>query len=500
MSLMYESTRSKKIKRTPSESLLNGLSPDGGLFVLRDLDKMKIDINSLIGKDYYGIASEVLKKFLDFNDEDINNCVCNAYKGKFITDEPANLVTLKNAHILELFNGPTSAFKDFGLLMLPQLITKALTESGLKRDILILTATSGDTGKAALEGFKNVDKTKIIVFYPYGKVSKIQELQMLTQEGNNVGVGAIEGNFDDAQNGVKSLFGDENFLKTLDHKNLQLSSANSINIGRLAAQTVYYFYSYIKLVENNKIKMGDKINFVVPTGNFGNILSGYYGLKMGLPVNKFICASNSNNVLYDFLNTGIYNRKREFLKTISPSMDILISSNLERLLYYASKCDNEYVAQLMDELKEKGQYRVDGEVFKSIKEYFVGGFADDAGTKDTIKKVFENENYLLDPHTGVAYKIFSDYMEKHRDVLGNFETVILSTASPYKFSRDVMSVFKDVSNTDDFTIMEQLHEMTKVPIPHDLKNLANKKILHNNVIKTSQMKDLVLDILRRIDK
>jgi threonine synthase len=497
---MYESTRTKKINRTPSESLLNGLSPDGGLFVLRDLDKIKININSLIGKNYYEIASEILKKFLDFNDEDINSCIFDAYKGKFVTDEPANLVTLKNAHILELFNGPTSAFKDFGLLMLPQLIKKALVKSSFKKDILILTATSGDTGKAALEGFKNVDRTKIIVFYPYQKVSKIQELQMLTQEGNNVGVGAIEGNFDDAQNGVKNLLTDENFIKKLDHKNIQLSSANSINIGRLAAQTVYYFYSYIKLVENNKIKMDDKINFVVPTGNFGNILSGYYGLKMGLPVNKFICASNSNNVLYDFLNTGIYNKKREFLTTISPSMDILISSNLERLLYYASNCNNEYVAQLMDELKEKGEYQVNNKIFENIKEYFAGGFADDMDTKNTIKKVFENEKYLLDPHTAVAYKIFSDYMEKHKDVLGGFETVILSTASPYKFSKDVMDVFKDVSDTNIFTIMEQLYEMTKVPIPNDLKNLANKKILHNNVIKISQMEELILDILGRIEK
>ncbi|MGX7111898.1 threonine synthase [Gemella cuniculi] len=487
--MIYESTRDVSKKINPSEAILQGLSEEGGLFVLRDLGKKKLNLEKLIGKNYYEIAEEVLKLFLDFSNEEIKYCVENAYRGKFSNESITPLVELSDSFILELFNGPTSAFKDIGLSLLPQLTKIALTKVNDKNNILILTATSGDTGKAALEGFKDVDRTKIMVFYPNDGVSTVQKVQMQTQEGENTKVCAIHGNFDDAQSGIKELFIDEEFKRQLLEKNIKLSSANSINIGRLIPQVVYYVVSYLELVNREKITLGDKINFIVPTGNFGNILAGYYADKIGLPINKLICASNSNNVLYDFLTTGIYDRNRNFLKTVSPSMDILISSNLERLLYYISDCDNKYVAQLMNNLKETGKFEVSDEILRKIQEKFQTGYTSDDDTKKTIKLIYQKDNYLLDTHTAVAYKVLLDNFDKEH------KNIVLSTASPYKFTESVYSSLNDFSDEDEFILMEKLNELTKVTIPKNLKDLDKKEIRHNDVIEKNDMKKYILEKL-----
>ena len=475
----YISTRNKNIVKNDKVALLQGLSEDGGLFVLENF-KDKIDLEKLLNKSYTEIALEVLKLFFSFDEKKLKSVIEKAYS-KFSTSKVTPLVELKKSYILELFHGPTSAFKDVALTLLPHLIQLAL--EGTNQEILVLTATSGDTGKAALEGFKDVAQTEIIVFYPKNGVSKVQELQMRTQEGKNTKVCAIEGNFDDAQTGVKNIFLDENLQKKLGDK--KFSSANSINIGRLTPQIVYYIVSYVELVKNNKIKMGDKINFVVPTGNFGDILAGYYAKKLGLPVNKFICASNNNNVLYDFLTTGTYDRNREFLKTISPSMDILISSNLERLLYDLSGADDKYIKSLMEDLNKNGKYQVNDEILKKIKEQFGAGYATDEETAKTIKKVWEEEKYLLDPHTAVAYKVMLE-----QNLEG--ETVVLSTASPYKFCASVANALLNIHDEDEFVLMQKLYEATKVEIPENLKNLKSKEILHSDIIKKEEMPEYVL--------
>ena len=487
MNQFYESTRDKNVEKQSSEAILQGLSEEGGLFVLRDLKQKKLDVAALVGCDYYAVAKAVFKLFLnDFSEEEINACVHNAYENKFSNEEVTPLVKLSDAYVLELFNGPTSAFKDVGLSMLPQLIKTSLRKSSSVDDILILTATSGDTGKAALEGFKDVARTNIMVFYPNDGVSTVQEAQMKTQEGENTKVVAIRGNFDDAQSGIKNLFVDEDFKKQLKAKGIQLSSANSINIGRLLPQMVYYVYAYTKLVADGAIALNDKVNFIVPTGNFGNILAGYYAKCIGLPVNKLVCASNDNNVLYDFLNTGIYNRERDFLKTISPSMDILISSNLERLLYYVSGCDNAYVNTLMKSLQDEGRYEIKPELLAKIKEEFEAGYATNAQTQETIKEVYKKDNYVLDPHTAVAYKVLLD---KKDDAHVN---VVLSTASPYKFTRSVYESLYDETDKDEFTLMRELNEKTNVPICDNLKDLDKKPVLHEDVIEVKDMKDYVL--------
>lgn len=490
MNKLYESTRNKDAKLSASEAILQGLSKEGGLFVLRDLEDVKLDVKDLVGKNYYEIAEEVLKLFLhDFSEQEVKNCVYDAYTNKFSNEEITPLVELKDGYILELFNGPTSAFKDVGLSMLPQLTKTSLNKSDMKEDILILTATSGDTGKAALEGFKDVDRTKIIVFYPNNGVSAVQEAQMKTTTGSNTSVCAIEGNFDDAQSGIKDIFVDDAFKAELLKKNIRLSSANSINIGRLIPQIVYYFYAYAKLVEDKKVNLYDKVNFVVPTGNFGNILAGYYGKKIGLPVNKLVCASNENNVLYDFLTTGVYDRKRDFLKTISPSMDILISSNLERLLYYMSDCNNEYIANLMNELKENGKYEVTPEILAKIKEEFKAGYASNEDTEKTIKAIYEKDKYLLDPHTAVAYKVLLENKDdKH-------VSVVLSTASPYKFTNSVYESLHGKTTIDEFTLMKKLNEETGVMVPKNLADLDKKEVLHDNVIEKTQLREFVLKTL-----
>ena len=475
----YISTRNKNIVKNDKVALLQGLSEDGGLFVLENF-KDKIDLEKLLNKSYTEIALEVLKLFFSFDEKKLKSAIEKAYS-KFSTSKVTPLVELKESYILELFHGPTSAFKDVALTLLPHLIQLAL--EGTNQEILVLTATSGDTGKAALEGFKDVAQTEIIVFYPKNGVSKVQELQMRTQEGKNTKVCAIEGNFDDAQTGVKNIFLDENLQKKLGDK--KFSSANSINIGRLTPQIVYYIVSYVELVKNNKIKMGDKINFVVPTGNFGDILAGYYAKKLGLPVNKFVCASNNNNVLYDFLTTGTYDRNREFLKTISPSMDILISSNLERLLYDLSGADDKYIKSLMEDLNKNGKYQVNDEILKKIKEQFGAGYATDEETAKTIKKVWEEEKYLLDPHTAVAYKVM---LEQNLSE----PTVVLSTASPYKFCASVANALLNIHDEDEFVLMQKLYEATKVEIPENLKNLKSKEILHSDIIKKEEMSEYVL--------
>jgi len=451
----YRSTRNNTIRKNDKTALLQGLSEDGGLFVLENFNEKKIDLKNLLDKSYTDIAFEVLKLFFSFDESKLKSVIEKAYS-KFSTSKVTPLVELKDAHVLELFHGPTSAFKDVALTLLPYLIQLAL--EGSDQEILILTATSGDTGKAALEGFKD--------------------------EGKNTKICAIEGNFDDAQTAVKNIFLDEDLQKKLGNK--KFSSANSINIGRLTPQIVYYIVAYIDLVKNNKINLGDKINFVVPTGNFGDILAGYYAKKLGLPVNKLVCASNKNNVLYDFLTTGIYDRNREFLKTISPSMDILISSNLERLLYDLSGSDDKYIKSLMDELKQNGKYQVNADILAKLKAEFGSGYASDEETSHIIKKVWEEEKYLLDPHTAVAYKVMLE-----QNLEG--ETVVLSTASPYKFCTSVANAVLNITDEDEFKLMEKLHEFTKVPVPENLKNLNSKEIRHSDLVKREDMAKYILE-------
>ena len=486
MNKLYESTRDANQKRNASQAILQGLSMEGGLFVLRDMDECRLDIESLLHQDYQTIAVETMKPYLtDFSEEEVLGCVKEAYTGKFASEEITPLVELSDAYVLELFRGPTSAFKDVGLSLLPQLIKTSLVKTNVKEDILILTATSGDTGKAALEGFKDVNRTGIMVFYPHHGVSAVQQRQMQTQEGKNTKVCAVNGNFDDCQSGIKRLFVDDEFKKKIKDVGFTLSSANSINIGRLIPQMVYYVYAYVKLVEQGKIALGDLVDFCVPTGNFGNILAGYYAKMAGLPIRKLICASNINNVLYDFIQTGIYDKRRDFLKTISPSMDILISSNLERLLYYLSDKDNAYVADLMKQVSENGYYEISSTLKKKMQETFVAGYADDEETKATIKAVYEKEHYLLDTHTAVAYKV----MKERKD---DTPCIVLATASPYKFTQSVYEALSGQTSEDEFALMDALENLSATHAPSNLSDLANKPILHEDVIEIDDFPTYVL--------
>ncbi|MEL7606946.1 MAG: threonine synthase [Sedimentibacter saalensis] len=488
----YESTRNSSLVSTASKAVLKGIADDGGLYVMRNIEDKNIDIERLQGKSYTEIAEEILSMMLDdFPKDKIKQCVKNAYTGKFSTDEITPVVKVGDSYVSELFHGPTSAFKDVALSILPHLLTTAYDMNDLKGEVIILTATSGDTGKAALEGFKDVKGTKIIVFYPDGGVSQVQKAQMATQEGTNTYVCAIKGNFDDAQTGVKNIFANENLRDELEKRNEMFSSANSINIGRLVPQIVYYFYAYMKLVESNSIKIGDKVNFAVPTGNFGNILAGYYAKNLGLPVNKLICGSNENNVLYDFIRTGIYDKNREFHKTISPSMDILVSSNLERLLYYVSGKDNNTIKNLMEQLNTAGKYEVSDEMKKVISEEFYANCVFKNETEETIKSVFEKYGYLLDTHTAVAYKALETYKNETND---NTMSIVLSTASPYKFSKSVYESLYNETNSDEFEIMQELSEKTGVKIPENLKGLKEKKVLHKEVCEKDEMEIYVRKI------
>lgn len=492
----YMSTRGGAIGVKSAEAILKGLAPDGGLFVPDEMPHIdKAFLDELKDMDYMGRACSVLRLFLtDYDDEEIKGCVERAYGGgKFDTVDIAPVMTDCSFPILELWHGPTSAFKDMALQLLPQLMTTAMKKTGEKSQILILAATSGDTGKAALCGFQDVPGTKILTFYPKGGVAKMQELQMVTQKGANTGVLAVEGNFDDAQAGVKSIFADKVLAGKLLENNVKLSSANSINWGRLAPQIVYYFSAYTDLLRSGRIKDGESVDFVVPTGNFGDILAGFYARKMGLPVGRLVCASNRNNVLTDFLNTGIYDRKRDFYKTISPSMDILVSSNLERLLWYMTD-DTAIVKRWMTELAENGSYDVGAEVLDKIKDTFSAGCADDERTKAVIREVYEKEDYVLDPHTAVAWAVAEDYSKANK---GRCVTV-LSTASPYKFCQSVLeAVGENVDNKDTFYMLDRLSDINRYHVPAGLAALRTAEVLHSDSCRKEEMPDMVLDFAQR---
>ncbi len=492
MNLMYKSTRSNDTRVTASQAILKGLADDGGLFVPESIPKLSVSIDELAGLSYQETAYIVMKEFLtDFTEEELKKCINNAYDSKFDTKEIAPLVKADGANFLELFHGATIAFKDMALSILPHLLTTAAAKNDVHNKIIILTATSGDTGKAALAGFADVPGTGIIVFYPKHGVSPIQEKQMVTQRGDNTYVVGIEGNFDDAQTGVKNMFNDKDLASDMAAKGYQFSSANSINIGRLVPQIVYYVYSYAKLVANGSIKSGEAVNFVVPTGNFGNILAAFYAKNMGLPVGRLICASNENKVLFDFFKTGTYNRKREFKLTSSPSMDILISSNLERLIYFIAGNDADKTKKLMNMLSGEGEYTIT-EDMKANLDSFVGGFATEEETAAAIKRIYENDGYVIDTHTAVAASVYDSY-RKDGD---NTPTVIVSTASPFKFTRSVMTAI-DESNEklDDFTLVDKLSEIAKVKVPQAIEDIRTAPVLHDRVCDKTQMKEVVCDIL-----
>ena len=498
--MLYNSTENKNEVVSAAQAISQGISKDGGLFVPQELPQYNLDtIKSLLPLSYNERAKFVFADFLsDFTEEEIADCVDSAYtKEKFGSDCPAPLVSKKyngnDINIMELWHGPTCAFKDMALQILPHFLTKSLKKKYDGKTAVILVATSGDTGKAALEGFKDVENTKMIVFYPEDGVSPMQKRQMNTQKGNNVNVCAIKGNFDDAQTGVKKIFTTEEIVKLLNDNNMLFSSANSINWGRLLPQIVYYVSAYCDLVNDNKINLGDKINVVVPTGNFGNILAAYYACCMGLPINKFICASNKNNVLTDFINTGVYDKNRQFYATASPSMDILVSSNLERLLYMFSDCDDKLVATWMNQLKTTGKYEVTPEVKEKITSQFFGGYCDDDSTKATIKKLFEDEKYLCDTHTSVAINVYNQYVEKTGD---KTPVVIASTASPYKFSHSVLeAVSPELICDDEFEMVERLNKVSGADVPKPIAELQNLDVRFNNVTEADKMPEYVKNTL-----
>ena len=479
----YHSTRSLQPSVDSAQAVLNGLAPDGGLYVPEALPQ--VDVKSILDMDTYGMAKAIIGAMLP-DIPGMDELVEKAYRGKFAAEDLTPTVQAGAFTVLELFHGPTSAFKDVALCMLPQLLTAAKAEKGMNENILILTATSGDTGKAALEGFKDVPGIKICVFYPHGGVSKVQRAQMATQEGENVTVLAVEGNFDDAQTGVKNIFA--TVKNDLTPGGARLSTANSINIGRLAPQITYYFKAYADLLHRGVIAMGEKVNFCVPTGNFGDILAGYLAKKLGLPVGTLICASNANNVLTDFINTGIYDRRRPLHKTISPSMDILVSSNLERLLYLMSE-DTELVAGLMRRLNTEGFYQVPERLQNAIRAEFWGGCCDDEAARATIGRVFRDCGYLCDTHTATGWAVAEQYRNATND---QTPMVVLSTASPYKFPAAVLSSLEDSRESDEFKQMDRLWELTGVRMPENLAAVRYKKELHTAVISKEEMLSKVL--------
>ena len=478
--MLYHSTRSENTPVDSAWAVLNGLAPDGGLYVPCRLPEL--DVEKCLAGSTMEMAEMIIGAMLP-DVPDMKMLVQRAYTGKFETAELTPTVDTGKFTVLELFRGPTSAFKDVALCMLPQLLTGARKVKGMQEDITILTATSGDTGKAALAGFADVEGVQICVFYPDGGVSRVQRAQMVTQEGKNVHVCAVEGNFDDAQTGVKNIF-------AAGVEGKCLSTANSINIGRLAPQITYYFKAYADLLKSGKIKMGDKVNFSVPTGNFGDILAGFLAKKLGLPVGKLICASNANNVLTDFIQTGTYDRRRPLHKTVSPSMDILVSSNLERLLYFLSG-NTELVATLMKQLNTEGVYTVPAQLKQAINEEFWAGFCDDAKTRETIGKVWQQQRYLCDTHTAAGWAVAEDYVNQTGD---NAPMVVLSTASPYKFPAAVLSSLESSTEPDEFKQMERLEQLTGVAIPGNLKGLQTRRELHTDVIPKDQMHAYIANI------
>lgn len=494
MNLLYQSTRSKAAPITASQAILKGLAEDGGLYVPESIPSLTNSLKELSSLTYQQTAYEVMKLyFTDFTEAELKNCINNAYDGKFDNEEIAPLKEADGLYYLELFHGSTIAFKDMALSILPHLLTTAARKNNVTDEIVILTATSGDTGKAALAGFAEVEGTKIIVFYPKDGVSPIQEKQMVTQKGDNTYVIGIDGNFDDAQNGVKAMFNNRKLAEDLKAKGYVFSSANSINIGRLVPQIAYYVYAYGKMLRKGVISNGEKINVAVPTGNFGNILAAYYAKQMGIPIDKLICASNENKVLFDFLETGIYNRKRDFILTSSPSMDILISSNLERLLYLTSGKDSDKTLSLMNSLNEEGEY----EITKEMKENMsgvLGGYASESQTAETIKEVYEKTGYVIDTHTAVGVSVYNRYRQINQD---NNKTVIASTASPYKFTRSVMeAIDPKYGSLEDFELVDELSRISKVAVPAAIEEIRSAKVLHDRVCKKDEMQKVVEEILK----
>lgn len=493
MEVYYSSTRDGSKKITASQAILQGLSTDGGLFVPDHIPALSLSMRELAGMSYQETAYEVMKLFLtDFTEEELKTCIERAYDAKFDTDVIAPLVEAEGAYYLELFHGATIAFKDMALSILPHLMIASAKKNHVQNEIVILTATSGDTGKAALAGFAGVAGTKIIVFYPKNGVSPIQEKQMVTQKGDNTFVVGIHGNFDDAQTGVKQLFNDKELAAEMAAHDLQFSSANSINIGRLVPQLVYYVYAYAQLLKEGKIQDGEKINVVVPTGNFGNILAAFYAKNMGVPINKLICASNENKVLFDFFQTGAYDRNREFKLTSSPSMDILISSNLERLIYRIAGSDPEKNAQMMKSLSEQGNYHITAEMREQLADFY-GNFANEQETAERIKEMYDNTGYVLDTHTAVASAVYRKYLSDTKD---ETKTVIASTASPFKFTRSVMNAIDSKYDTmGDFELVDELSRIANVPVPKAVEEIRTAPVLHDHVCDKSEMKAVVKQFL-----
>ena len=493
MEILYKSTRSDSQLVTASQAILKGLADDGGLFVPMQIPALDVSLEQLATMSYQQVAYEVMKLYLtDFTREELEACITKAYDSKFDTEAIAPLTEAGDAYYLELYHGATIAFKDMALSILPHLLTTSAKKNHVHNEIVILTATSGDTGKAALAGFADVEGTKIVVFYPKNGVSPIQEKQMVTQKGKNTHVVGIHGNFDDAQTGVKNIFGDSAFAKELDASGFQFSSANSINIGRLVPQIVYYVYSYAMLLGQERIKNGEKINVVVPTGNFGNILAAYYAKNMGVPINKLICASNDNKVLFDFFSTGKYDRNREFILTSSPSMDILISSNLERLIYRICGDDAQKNAALMNALKEKGEYEITPEMRDKLTD-FVGGYASEEECFAMIKALYDEFGYVIDTHTAVASAVYKKYRKETND---QTKTIIASTASPYKFTRSVMkAIDRKYDSMEDFALVDELSKLSNTSVPKAIEEIRTAPVLHDTICEKDEMKEVVKKFL-----
>ena len=494
MNLVYHSTRNSEETATASEAILKGLTSDGGLFVPDSIPKLNVSLEDLTQMSYQEIAYAVMKEFLtDFTEEELKTCINNAYDSKFDTEEIAVTKKVDGAYYLELFHGASIAFKDMALSILPHLLVTSARKNNVKNEIVILTATSGDTGKAALAGFADVPGTKIIVFYPKSGVSPIQEKQMVTQKGDNTYVIGIKGNFDDAQTGVKKMFSNKELAKVMNDNGFQFSSANSINIGRLVPQVVYYVKAYADLLKQGALKAGEPMNVVVPTGNFGNILASYYAKQMGIPIGKFVCASNKNKVLFDFFETGKYDRNREFYVTTSPSMDILISSNLERMIYRIAGNDAKQCAKFMAALTKDGEYVITDAMKAELSEFF-GAFGSEEETAVKIKEVYDKEGYVMDTHTAVAAVAYDKYKAATGD--DKTPTVIASTASPYKFTRSVMDAIDPAYDAeDDFELVDELNKVSKTAIPKAIEEIRTAPVLHDTVCETAGMEDEVKKIL-----
>lgn len=493
MEVLYSSTRNSDKKITASQAILKGLADDGGLFVPDHIPALTCSMKELADRSYQDTAYEVMKLFLtDFTEEELKRCIERAYDSKFDTDVIAPIVEAEGTYYLELFHGATIAFKDMALSILPHLMITSAKKNHVENEIVILTATSGDTGKAALAGFADVEGTKIIVFYPKNGVSPIQEKQMVTQKGKNTFVVGIHGNFDDAQTGVKKLFNDRELAQEMAEAGLQFSSANSINIGRLVPQIVYYVYAYAKLLKEDKLSEGERMNVVVPTGNFGNILAAFYAKQMGVPIGKLICASNENKVLYDFFTTGRYDRNREFVLTSSPSMDILISSNLERLLYRIAGKDAGTNAALMESLAKTGVYEITDQMREQLADFY-GNYASEKETSDRIRSMYENTGYVLDTHTAVASAVYQKYVEDTKD---ETVTVIASTASPFKFTRNVMNAIDEKYDAmSDFELIDELSAISSVDVPAAVAQLKTAPVVHDHVCDKTEMKAIVKHFL-----